>query len=100
MPEIVKPKPWDFGALVIAGIGVVLTGANLAIATSASAEGAVSGGVTTIFVVVQLVICSLSLMALGKTAKVGTIWGNLFALGGCFVGMSGVLLASALWALA
>jgi hypothetical protein len=39
-------------------------------------------------------------MVLGKTAKEGTIWGNLFAVGACVVGMSGVLLASAMWALA
>lgn len=100
MAEIVRPKPWDFGALVLAGLGVVLTGANLQLAASASKAGEVSGAMTTVFVVVQLLVCLISLMVLGKTAKVGTIWGNLFALGGCFVGMSGVLLATALWALA
>jgi hypothetical protein len=34
---------------------------------------------------------------LGKTSKEGTIWGNLAAIGGMFVGLSGVLLAAALW---
>ena len=98
--EIVRPKSWDFGAFVVTGAGLALSGMNLAVSQSASAAGAISGGVTTVFVTVQLAICCLSLMMLGKTAKEGTIWGNLIAIGGCFVGMSGVLLASALWALA
>ena len=99
MPDFVKPKTWDFGALVVAGAGAVLSGANLAASNSATASGSISGTTTTIFVVVQLAICCLSLMMLGTTAKEGTLWGNLFAVGGCFVGMGGVLLASALWAL-
>jgi hypothetical protein len=36
-------------------------------------------------------------LLLGKTAKEGTIWGNLAAIGGMFIGVSGVLLAAALW---
>ena len=97
--EIVKPKPWDFIALAVMGVGVVLTGVNLMIARSTE-QGAISGLATGGFVTIQLVVCIAGLMVLGKTAKEGTIWGNLFAVGACFVGMSGVLLASALWALA
>jgi hypothetical protein len=39
-------------------------------------------------------------MLLGKTAKEGTWWGNLASLAAMMVGMSGVLLATALWAAA
>jgi hypothetical protein len=97
--DIVKPRPWDFIALAVLVAGAVLTGVNLMIARGTE-QGAISGGATAGFVVVQLLVCIVGLMVLGKTAKEGTIWGNLFAVGACFVGMSGVLLASALWALA
>ena len=40
------------------------------------------------------------LLILGKTAKEGTWWGNLAAVGTMFVGMSGMLLAAAIWATA
>jgi len=97
--EIVKPKPWDFIALAVLGVAAVLSGANLALALRTE-EGAISGGTTAAFVVIQLLLCMAGLVVLGKTAKEGTIWGNLFAVGACVVGMSGVLLASAMWALA
>ena len=80
-------------------VAFVLSGANLHLALR-DGEGAISGGVTAAFVTIQLILCLLGLMVLGKTAKEGTIWGNLFSVGACVVGMSGVLLASALWALA
>jgi hypothetical protein len=97
--EIVKPKSWDFIALAVLGGAAVLSGANLALALRTQ-EGAISGGTTAAFVVIQLLLCMAGLIVLGKTAKEGTIWGNLFAVGACVVGMSGVLLASAMWALA
>jgi len=102
LPEIafVKPKKWDLGSLAVLALGVILTGANLGVSRGASGIGAVSGGTTTFFVIVQLAVCFLGLLILGKTAKEGTIWGNLFAVGACFVGISGVLLASAIWTLA
>ena len=49
---------------------------------------------------VHLVICCGGLMLLGKTAKEGTWWGNLAAIGTMFVGMSGMLVAAAVWATA
>lgn len=97
--DIVKPKPWDLIALALLAVAGALSGANLMLALRTQ-QGAISGGVTAAFVVLQLVLCLAGLMVLGKTAKEGTIWGNLFAVGTCFVGMSGVLLAAALWALA
>ena len=97
--EVPKPKKWDWIALVVLVVAVVLSGANLQLALRTQ-EGAISGGLTAAFVTIQLVLCLAGLMVLGKTAKEGTIWGNLFAVGACVVGMSGVLLASAMWALA
>jgi hypothetical protein len=97
--DFVRPKPWDFIALGLLVLGGVLTGFNLYLAR-ATEQGAISGAVTSAFVTIQLVVCLAGLMVLGKTAKEGTIWGNLFSVGACLVGMSGVLLASALWALA
>jgi hypothetical protein len=97
--EIVKPKRWDLIALAVLVVTVLLQGANLNLALK-EGPGAISGGLTAAFVTIQLVLCLAGLMVLGKTAKEGTIWGNLFAVGVCVVGMSGVLLASALWALA
>jgi hypothetical protein len=97
--EIVKPKRWDLIALAVLAVTVLLQGANLQLAMR-EGQGAISGSITATFVVLQLVLCLAGLMILGKTAKEGTIWGNLFAVGVCVAGMSGVLLASALWALA
>ena len=56
-------------------------------------------GVTTVFATVSLVLCLLSFMVLGKTAEMGTIWGTLLSLAASIVGMTGVLLATALWAI-
>jgi hypothetical protein len=97
--EIVKPKRWDLIALAILVVTVLLQGANLNLALR-DGQGAISSTLTAAFVTLQLVLCLVGLMVLGKTAKEGTIWGNLFAVGACVLGMSGVLLASALWALA
>lgn len=87
--DLPRPKLWDLIAAAVAAIGVVLAGANIQ-----SSQG---GGLTGFFVIAQLTVCLGSLMILGKTAKEGTIWGNLAAVGGMLVGMSGVLLAAALW---
>ena len=50
-----------------------------------------------IVALVQLALGSASLLILGKTATEGTLWGNLAAVGGMFAGLTGVLLAAALW---
>jgi hypothetical protein len=101
LPKIDLPKPtmWDLVALAVLAVGVALTGANLFAARSIE-TGSISGAATAGFVTAQLLVCMGGLVVLGKTAKEGTLWGNLFACGACIVGMSGVLLASALWALA
>lgn len=98
--DLPRPKAWDLAAfgLLVAGLGVA--GANLAAAGRHEAAGSISGALTFAFVLVQLAVGLASLMALGKTAKQGTIWGNLAAVAGMFVGISGVLLAAALYAAA
>jgi hypothetical protein len=98
--EIPKPKPWDLIALVALAGGFAVAVANVLFSGIARSGASVSSPLTLGFVVVHLIVCLGSLMILGKTAKEGTIHGNLFAVGGMFVGLSGVMLAAALWAVA
>ncbi len=90
-----KPKPWDFITLAAALVGVALAGLNWWLARKSAAG--VSTGVTLALATAQLAVCCGCLMLLGKTAKEGTLWGNLAAVVGMFLGMSGVLLAAAMW---
>lgn len=98
--NVPKPKLWDLitGAVVVAGC--LLFALNWNAAQGKPPGTSLSGELTLRFVLLQLLICLSSLMLLGRTAKQGTIWGNLAAVGGMFVGLSGVLLAAALWAAA
>jgi hypothetical protein len=98
--EIVKPKPWDLAAFGVLALSGVLAAANLALSVGRSGPGSISGGTTLIFIAIQMLVCCLAFLVVGKTAKVGTIWGNLLATAAGVAGMSGVLLASTLWALA
>ncbi len=90
-----KPKRWDLVALGTALAGLALAGLNWWLARTSAAG--VSSGVTLALATAQLTLCCASLMLLGKTAKEGTLWGNLAAVFGMIVGMSGVLLAAAMW---
>jgi len=92
-----KPKPWDLVAVALVGIALGAAGVNWAAAQRPAAGTSLSGGVTLAFVLAQLALGSSSLLVLGKTAKEGTLWGNLAAVGGMLAGLSGVLLATALW---
>ena len=95
--HIPRPKKWDlvaFAALVAVG---VVSAVNLAAATNKTPGQSLSGNFTLLIVLAQLAIASISLLLLGKTAKTGTIWGNLAAVAGMLAGVSGVLLAAALW---
>ncbi len=95
--EIKKPRSWDFAALAALVAALVLAGVNLAAAGSKQPGTSLSGGFTLALVLAQLAVASASLLILGKTAKYGTIWGNLGAVAGMLIGVSGVLLAAALW---
>ena len=89
MPDLPRPTRWDLIAIGTLLVGVVLAGATVALPRLA-----------TLFMFVHLIVSCGGLMLLGKTAKEGTWWGNLAALGAMFLGMSGVLLAAAIWAAA
>lgn len=92
-----KPKAWDLVAVAVLGIAAAAAGINWLAAQKTPPGASLSTGITVAFILAQAALSSLSLMVLGKTAKEGTLWGNLAALGGLFAGLSGVLLASALW---
>jgi hypothetical protein len=102
MPKLALPKlaKWDVIALVALVAGGALNAANLAIVTRKAPGTSIAGGVTAGFVLAQVIVALGGLFILGKTAKEGTLWGNLLAVAGLFAGMSGVLLAAALWAAA
>ena len=92
-----KPKAWDLIALVVLVVAAAAAVFNW-LASQKTAPGvSLSGNTTLAFVLAQAAIGSISLMVLGKTAKEGTLWGNLAALGGLMAGLSGILLAAALW---
>jgi len=96
MLDIPKPKPWDFAAIALLIAAVVVTAVNWTMASSGEPGTSISGTLTLTIVLVQLLVMSLALLVLGKTAKEGTIWGNLMAVAGMGAGASGVLLAAAL----
>jgi hypothetical protein len=90
-----KPRPWDLAgvAALLAGLGLALFNGWLA----RRSAGGVSSAVTLALAGAQLAVACGCLALLGKTAKEGTVWGNLAAVVGMFVGLSGVLLAAAMW---
>lgn len=102
LPKITLPRParWDWFAIGALVLGLVLTGANLAVAQAKPPGEPFPAGLTPLFVFAQLLVSCGGLMLLGKTAKEGTWWGNLASIGAMLVGMSGVFLAVALWAAA
>lgn len=96
MPDIPKPKPWDFAAIATLVVALLVTGANWSMASSTPPGTSLSGKTTFIIVLIQMAVMSAALLVLGKTAKEGTIWGNLMAVAGMAAGSGGVLLAAAL----
>lgn len=89
LPDLPRPTYWDFLAIGALLVAVILAGATKAMPRLA-----------TVMMVVQLVVACGGLMLLGKTAKEGTWWGNLAAVGAMLAGMGGMLLAAAMWATA
>jgi len=98
--DLPKPEKWDYIAIGILLVSLVLIGANLMMAGKKAPEAPFSSAATFAFIALQLALSCVGLMALGKTAKEGTWWGNFASLGAMLIGMSGVLLATALWAAA
>ncbi len=97
LQDLPKPKIWDFVAIATAGLGFAVAAANASIALGGPAGQAPSDAFTLAMVLSQALIASASLFILGKTAKHGTLWGNLGAVAGMLIGVSGVLLAGAMW---
>lgn len=89
LPDLPRPTRWDLFAM-----GALLLGVILSLATVAQPR------LATGLMFVQLIVACGGLMLLGKTAKEGTWWGNLAAVGAMLIGMGGMLLAAAMWAAA
>jgi hypothetical protein len=102
LPKLDLPRPakWDFIAIGVLLVSGVVIGVNLLMAGKKAPEAPFPSAAATAFIVLQLALSCVGLMLLGKTAKEGTWWGNLAALATMLAGMSGVLLATALWAAA
>src|SRR4051794_2128377 len=99
LPKIDVPRPvrWDFIAFGALLAGLILIGVALVIAGRKAPEAPFPSAAAMVLIVMQLVVSCGGLMLLGKTAKEGTWWGNLASLAAMLIGMSGVLLATALW---
>lgn len=95
-----RPAPWDWVAILVLFVGAGLAAFNVFKALAKPAGEPYPSWLTTLFVLCQLAVACGGLMLLGKTAKEGTGWGNAASLLATFLGISGVLLAAALWAAA
>ena len=98
--ELPKPRKWDLVALLVLVVSVLLAGFNLQAALGQTPGESIAGSLTAAMVLAQTILASIGLLVLGKTAKEGTLWGNLTAIAAMLAGVSGVLLATALWAAA
>ncbi len=98
--ELPRPKKWDVFALLVLVVSILAAGLNLKAALGGAPGESVANWLTATMVFGQLILASLSLLVLGKTAKEGTLWGNLTATAAMLAGVSGMLLATALWAIA
>ncbi len=98
--SVPRPKTWDFIACATVVLSIIVAVYNLSSALGQAPGESVSGLATTVIVLVQLAIATLCLFVLGKTAKEGTLWGNLAAVTGLLIAISAVLLAAALFAAA
>jgi hypothetical protein len=102
LPQVSLPRPtrWDLFAAAVLVVGLVLIGLNLRVALSTPPGEHPPGWLTPFFVFAQIGVSCAGLLLLGKTAKEGTFWGNAASIFAMLAGMSGVLLAAALWATA
>ena len=100
MPKLDLPKlrRWDLVAGVLLLVSLGLVGANVAASRGTAPGESIPTGLSLAFALAQMVLSTASLLVLGKTAREGTLWGNLLAVAGLMAGMSGVLLAAAMWA--
>jgi hypothetical protein len=95
-----RPALWDWVAIAILVAGVLLVAANLLVARGGEPGAPAPAALTMLFVFVQLAVSTGGLLVLGKTAKEGTGLGNFAAVAAMLLGIGGVMLAAALWAMA
>lgn len=102
LPKINLPRParWDWIAIGVLLLGTLLAAASLYKGLVKPPGEPYPSWLTTLMVFCQLAVACGGLMLLGKTAKEGTGWGNAASLLATLIGISGVLLAAALWAAA
>ena len=102
LKELAIPRPTmpDLLAIVVAVVGAGLAAASWNLAASKGVAQSLSTGEAIGFALLQLGVCTASLITLGMTARRGTIIGNLASVTGLMIGISGGLLAATLWTLA
>ena len=98
--SIPKPTVTDLFAIGVAVVGAAIAAVSWGLATSKGVGQSLSNGEAIGLAMLQLAVCTASLLTLGMCARRGTIIGNLASLAGLMVGISGGLLAAALWTLA
>ena len=98
--SIPKPTIPDLIAGAVAIVGAVVAAVCWNLANARGAGEAFPTDQAIGFALLELGICFASLLILGVTTKRGTILGNLASLAGMVIGISGGLLAAALWVLA
>lgn len=97
---LAKPTLWDILSIALVAFGGAAAALNWRVATSLGPGDALSTSAASLFALTQLGVCVACLTLLGKTAKQGTVLGDLAAALGILVGIGGSLLAATLWAAA
>jgi hypothetical protein len=102
MMNIAIPKPTmsDLMAIAVVIVGAVLAASSWALAASRGVGQSLSTEEALGFALLQLGVCTASLLTLGLTARRGTIIGDLASVTGLMIGISGGLLSATLWTLA
>lgn len=98
--EIPKPRFWDWVAIGLLILSLLLVGWAKHAAASLEPGQDIPRLLSGLWIVLQLAISIGGLMVLGKTAKEGTIHGNLAAVVASLMGLNGMFLAAALSILA
>ena len=94
--EIPKPRFWDVVAIGLLVLSLLVAGWGWMTVSSLQPGQSVSGWLGGLWTALQLAISVAGMMVLGKTAKQGTIHGNLAAVLAGLMGLTGVFLAAAL----
>ncbi len=94
--EIPKPTFWDFIAIGLLVLSLAIAGWGWMTVSNLPPGDSVPGWLGGLWTALQLAISVAGLIVLGKTAKEGTIHGNLAAVLAGLMGLNGVFLAAAL----